>query len=298
MLNEKYRPKTFNEIVGQKITVEILENIVKSKDIRPMLFIGNSGVGKTTLARIFAKELKSELIELDASTNGGVENIRSIIQDAKLKSVTSDLKIFLIDECHCLSSSAWSSFLLELEDNKPHVSYIFLTTEVHKIPETILSRLVTFQLHQLTTVQIENQLKKIVELEQIQISEKGVHYLAYVCKGNIRLAINYLEKVKSLNRFITENDLLELLQIRDSQFILNFLSTTPQDQYTILEQLENDGYDLRFFINQCLSLTIRQSMKQSYNPIIDTLLQIKQAIKEDDFKKETIVGYLWGYYAN
>lgn len=294
MLNEKYRPKSFDDVLGQSVTIEILKNVIKNEDFRPFLFIGNSGVGKTTVAKIFCKEINAEIFELDAATNGGVKDVQNIIQESKLQSLTSKYKIFMIDECHCLSNAAWSSFLLELEMKKKNVLYIFLTTEVHKIPETILSRLVTFQFHNISPQMIFDYLKEIAKKENILVEEASLAYIARVVKGNVRLALNYLEKCKLLDKKLTLEDVLELIKVKDAAYLEKFVySKDIFFQIKCLDELILEGYDLEEFVGQCLNFLIRDNLTKNYTPLIDVYLNLKNEIKDEQFSKEIIVGRLW-----
>lgn len=294
MLNTKYRPKEFKDVLGQKTTIEILENIIKNEDFRPLLFIGNSGVGKTTVAKIFASKIDAEVYELDAATNGGVNDVKNIIQESKLQSLTSKYKVFLIDECHCLSNAAWSSFLLELEMEKKNVLYIFLTTEANKVPETILSRLVTFQFHNLSAKVILEFLKEVAIKENIQIDEESLIYLSVMARGNTRLALNYLEKCQMLNRPLVLADALEIIKVKGNKYILDFIKGDVHYKLKCVESLLEEGYDLEMFIGQCLNLLIKQSLKENkFNPLIDTYLNLKAELKGEQYQKEIIIGRLW-----
>lgn len=294
MLNEKYRPKVFEDVIGQEVSIEILKNIIKTQEFRPLLFIGNSGVGKTTVARIFCNQLNAEIIELDASTNGGVEDIRKIIQDSRLQSLTNKYKVFLIDECHCLSSSAWSSFLLELEYKKKNVLYIFLTTETHRIPETIMSRLVSLNFHSISSSLLYKNLLTVSRKESIDVDRRALEYISVVSKGNVRQSLSYLEKCQLLGRALTLNDVLNVIKIKDSKFIKEFLNSDTKKQVEHIQHLLEQGYDLEDFIGSCLNYVIKMSLKEDrYSGLIDVLVNLKSEIRDEVFAKEIIIARLW-----
>ena len=147
-LATKYRPTTFDDVVGQDSTKIILQQQLETGEFKnAYLFVGSAGTGKTTCARIFADEINKHEgtpIELDAASNNGVDDVRNIIQQAKTKSLDSEYKVFIIDECHSLSNTAWQAFLKLIEEPPAKSIFIFCTTNPEKIPKTILSRVQRF----------------------------------------------------------------------------------------------------------------------------------------------------------
>ena len=156
MLAQKYRPQSFDEVIGQDVTVRILQNQIKDKNYsHSMLFTGNAGCGKTTCARIFANQIDGEIHELDCASHNGVADIKEIIDKARVKSLVHEYKVFILDECHTLSSAAWPALLITLEENLPHTIFIFCTTDVQKIPSTIISRVQRFNFLPISETLIE-----------------------------------------------------------------------------------------------------------------------------------------------
>ena len=138
MLATKYRPNTFSEVVGQQAVIKILQRQIELDKISQCyLFCGASGCGKTTLARIFAKELNGSfngLVEMDAASNNGVDNVRSIVEDAKQRSISSKYKVFIIDECQSITTQGWQAFLKCIEEPPKFTIFIFCTTDPQKVP--------------------------------------------------------------------------------------------------------------------------------------------------------------------
>ena len=165
----KYRPQSFDDVTEQESTKIILTQQLESGEIQhAYLFVGGAGTGKTTCARIFANEInqhKGQPIELDAASNSGVDDVRNIIQQAKLKSLDSEYKVFIIDECHALSNTAWQAFLKLLEEPPAKSIFIFCTTNPEKIPKTILSRVQRFDFKRISQQGIVNRLRYIIEQE-------------------------------------------------------------------------------------------------------------------------------------
>ena len=165
----KYRPKTWNEVSEQSSTKIILQQQLESGEVKnAYLFCGPAGCGKTTCARIFANDInkgEGNPIELDAASNNGVDDVRNIIQQAKTKSINSEYKIFIIDECHALSNSAWQAMLKIIEEPPAKSIFIFCTTDPQKIPKTILSRVQRYDFQRISQEGIVKRLEKILELE-------------------------------------------------------------------------------------------------------------------------------------
>lgn len=165
----KYRPKEWSDVVEQDSTKAILQQQLESNSIKnAYLFVGGAGTGKTTCARIFADEINNHEgtpIELDAASNSGVDDVRNIIQQAKLKSLDSEYKVFIIDECHSLSNTAWQAFLKLIEEPPAKSIFIFCTTNPEKIPKTILSRVQRYDFKRISQKGIIDRLKQILDKE-------------------------------------------------------------------------------------------------------------------------------------
>ena len=172
----KYRPKTWADVTEQSSVRTILEQQIASGNIcHSLLFIGSSGCGKTTCARIYANEVnqgKGTPIELDAASNNGVDDVRRIIEQAQTKSLDSEYKTFIIDECHSLSSQGWQAFLKLIEEPPAKSIFIFCTTERNKIPKTILSRVQEFQFKRISNTGIEKRLEYVLQQENFVLDKE------------------------------------------------------------------------------------------------------------------------------
>ena len=165
----KYRPKTFGDVTEQTEVKLILQQQLESETVKnAYLFVGGAGTGKTTCARIFANEInkgKGNPIEMDAASNSGVDDVRNIIQQAKSKSLNSEYKVFIIDECHAISNTGWQAFLKLIEEPPAKSIFIFCTTDPQKIPKTILSRVQRYDFKRISQSGIVNRLAYILEQE-------------------------------------------------------------------------------------------------------------------------------------
>lgn len=200
-LSIKYRPRTFDDVVGQSGVVDVLSRQVQQEVVRnAYLLSGPSGCGKTTLARILAKALNGESytpIEIDAASNSGVENVRGIIKDANERSLSGEYKVYILDEVHALSNTAWQAFLKCLEEPPYYTIFIFCTTDPQKIPDTIINRVQVFNLNRIKVVDIEKRLKYICDREHFTNYEETISYIARKASGSLRQAISLLDKCAS-----------------------------------------------------------------------------------------------------
>lgn len=262
-LATKYRPKTFDEVVAQDSIKTILGNQLKTGTFKnAYLFTGSAGTGKTTTARIFANELNNHMgnpIEIDGASNNGVDNVRTIIEDAKRKSLDSEYKVYIIDECHMISTAGWNAMLKLIEEPPKGTVFIFCTTDPQKIPNTILSRVQRYDFTKIPTFEIADRLKYILKCEKIDIvTDEIVDYIARLANGGMRNAITMLDKVLSSNDYSMANTIKLLGKVEyDVMFnLIDKLDYKNLEFVEIIETLEQDGKDLKQFISQFSNLVI------------------------------------------
>lgn len=254
-----YRPSKFEDVVGQGSTVQILKNQLVNKDIKQAyLFKGASGCGKTTCARIFANELneyKGKPIELNAADTNGVDDIRVIIDDCRLKPIDSKYKIYIIDEVHMLSKGAFNALLKVLEEPPKHVIFILCTTDPQKIPKTVLSRLQKFEFKRMSVEDTINRLQYILREEGYKKADvNALHYIARLAEGGMRDAITLLDTVLSYTDVITLDSISKCLG--DTQYkLLNDIVEGILDQdipkcINAIETMHSDGRDLRLVVKE------------------------------------------------
>lgn len=253
----KYRPQHFEDVVCQDNVKKVLSNQLQTGEIKQAyLFCGSSGTGKTTSARIFASDVnggKGKPIEIDGASNNGVDNIRSIIDDCRMKSLDSKYKVYIIDEVHMLSIGAFNALLKVLEEPPKGVIFILCTTDPHKIPATILSRLQRFDFKRIPQFDIVNRLKYILQQEgNITYDIEALEYIAKLADGGMRDAIMKLDTVIGYTTNITLQAVLDCLGITNYEHLVaivqGIINKQPNEPIQIIDKIYRDGKDLKLFV--------------------------------------------------
>ena len=198
-LYRKYRPKNFKDVFGQDNIVKILESSIETNKVsHAYLFVGSRGTGKTTVARIFANDIGvsvNDLYEIDAASNRGIEDIKLLREGARVSPFDSKYKVYIIDEVHMLSKDAWGALLKILEEPPKHVIFILATTELHKVPETIISRCQVFTFKKPNEKILKNVLEDVAKKEGFELDAGSAELLAVLADGSFRDALGELQKV-------------------------------------------------------------------------------------------------------
>ena len=295
----KYRPKSFDDVVEQQAIKDILTDQIKTGTFQhSYLFCGPAGCGKTTAARIFANDInggKGNPIEVDAASNNGVDNVREIIDGARRKSLDSDYKVYIIDECHMLSTGAWNAMLKLLEEPPKTTVFIMCTTDPQKIPATILSRVQRYNFSKISLTNIVNRLKFIIDAEADELytyTEAAVQYIAKLADGGMRDAITMMDKCLSLSSDLTIESVVQALGTVDynTHFDLLFkLETGVKDSAVkLIEDVYNSGKDLKQFIKQFQYFVLDVCKYKMFNDFkyvsIPALEEYKGKLEDEDLE--------------
>ena len=276
----KYRPLSFDAVVGQQALTTTLKNAVKSgKLAHAYLFCGPRGVGKTTCARIFAKAINCEhptadgeacnecesckafsegrsynIFELDAASNNSVENIKALMDQTRIPPQVGRYKVFIIDEVHMLSTAAFNAFLKTLEEPPAHVIFILATTEKHKILPTILSRCQIYDFERMTVPNIIDHLKRVAEKENIQYEEEALSVIAEKADGGMRDALSIFDQAASFSQGnITYQKVIEDLNVLDTENYFNIVDLALENKVNeimvLLNTVINKGFDGGHLVN-------------------------------------------------
>ena len=265
----KYRPKTFDDLTEQGSVKQILTYQAESgTNKNAYLFTGPAGCGKTTSARIYGTMLNDgikNLIELDAASNNGVDDIRKIIEQSKFQDLSCKYKIYIIDECHMLSQGAWNAFLKLLEETPAKTVFILCTTDAQKIPKTILSRVQRFDFKKISYEGILKRLSYILQQEKKDIpelnwTEEALEYIARLSEGGMRDSITLLDKCISFDTNIILENVTKALDITDMSVMHELtkalFANNLNDVITITEKIYQDGNDIKIFCKQYLTYIV------------------------------------------
>lgn len=316
-LYRKFRPQEFEDVKGQEHIVTTLKNQIKANRIsHAYLFCGTRGTGKTTIAKIFARAVNCEqplegspcgvcasckaiqegasmnVIEIDAASNNGVDNIREIREEVAYSPTQGKYKVYIIDEVHMLSIGAFNALLKTLEEPPSYVIFILATTEAHKIPITILSRCQRYDFRRITVDTIAGRLTELVEAEQVEAEEKAIRYIARAGDGSLRDAISLLDRCIAfyLGQTLTYDNVLEVLGAVDtevfSQMLRKILGKDIPGLMTSLEELITQGRepgqfvtDFTWYLRNLLLLKSSEDMEDVLDISSENLVLLKEEAK-------------------
>ncbi len=303
-LYTKYRPSNFDEVIGQKVAKDILINsISKNKINHAYLFFGIRGTGKTTLARIFAKSINCEnkngynpcneceicrtinngsafdIIEIDAASNNGVDEIRLIKENTSFLTTSTKYKVYIIDEVHMLTKAAFNALLKTLEEPPLNTIFLLATTEIQKIPLTVLSRTIIINLEVISDKNIKKGLKVVLEGEKIEYDDHAIDYIVMISGGSLRDAISSLETVLLYNNELSVDNVILALGLISKSKVSNLLLNNIDE---LINEIDNSDKD-PFKISQLIMEVCIDFIKEGNNKYIDFLnkiIRISNTIKD------------------
>ena len=327
-LYRKFRPQEFEDVKGQDHIVTTLKNQIKADRIgHAYLFCGTRGTGKTTVAKIFAKAVNCEhpvdgspcgecaickaiadgssmnVIEIDAASNNGVDNIRQIREEVTYRPTEGKFKVYIIDEVHMLSSGAFNALLKTLEEPPAYVIFILATTEAHKIPITILSRCQRYDFHRISIDTIAGRLMDLMQEEQVDVEERAIRYVAKAGDGSMRDALSLLDQCIAfhLGETLTYENVLEVLGAVDTEIFSRLLRQIINKDITgaigTLDALVDEGREMGQMVNDFTWYLRNLLLLQSSDDMEDVLDMSREhlmALKEeaDMVKPEVLMRYI------
>ena len=337
-LYRKYRASTLNDVIGQDVVIQILKNaLLNNKVCHAYMFSGPRGIGKTSIAKLLAKAVNCtnledgdacgkcencvsinegscpDIIEIDAASNNGVDEIREIKNKVNLVPNQLKYKVYIIDEVHMLSIGAFNALLKTLEEPPEHVIFILATTDLHKVPTTIISRCQCFEFHRISNVNIVNRLKYICEAENIRIEDNVLEMIANLSDGGLRDAVGMLDKLNAYsNSSITIDDFEKVNGIVSKEQKIQFLNyiqaSDISNTINFLDSIYDNGKDFVLFVQDLLYLCkdliinyyINNDSQYDSNFLISFSILLNDLLKEIKFSSDikTIVEIYFLNYMN
>lgn len=294
-LYRKYRPTKLSEVIGQERVTKPLENSLKTGNIsHAYLFTGPRGCGKTSVARILAHEVNgfdykiednyTDIIEIDAASNTGVDNIRDLIEKTIIAPTEGKYKVYIIDEVHMLSKSAFNALLKTLEEPPKHVIFIMATTDAYKVPITITSRSQVYNFQLATPDVMLNHLKTIAKKEKININDDALEQIVIRGGGSFRDSISLLDQISTLSdKDITKEDVLSALGIPDEQIINQLLEAYENGDFSTITDILHTTLDSGLkaeILAENIIRNIISNPKPKFLPLLQRLPEVKDSFPE------------------
>ncbi len=263
-LYRKYRPKNFSEVLGQDHIIDVLKNEIRNKNFsHAYLFSGSRGTGKTTVARILAREVgvnDEDIYEIDAASNRGIDDVRSIREAVNVLPYSSKYKVYIVDEVHMLTRDAWNAFLKTLEEPPAHVIFILATTEIHKLPDTVVSRCEVFKFRKPRQHLLTSTIMQVARTEKIEIEKSSASLIATLADGSFRDALSILQKAihTSSDNKISHEEVERVLGAPPESLVVRIVQSiannNPNEGLEAIKKASEQNADMQIFLAMILRL--------------------------------------------
>ncbi len=316
-LYRKYRPKSWEEVVGQDHIVSVLESSVESKKVsHAYLFVGSRGTGKTSLARIFALSIgvsANDMYEIDAASNRGIEDIKELREGVRVLPFDSKYKVYIIDEVHMLSKDAWGALLKTLEEPPKHVIFILATTELQKVPDTIISRCQVFNFKKPTDAVLKKHLADVAKKEGVELDPGSAELLALLGDGSFRDALGSLQKVLNFSKSkkIKKEDVEKITGAPKGALVNDYISAIAEKNVEkgimAVKKASEENLDMKLFFKLIIE-KFRVAIILRYAPNLEKEMAgelgesdlefLKAVVKEDKegmMRSNALIVLLQGY---
>jgi len=298
-LYRKYRPSAFNEVLGQDHIVKILESSIEhAKIAHAYLFVGSRGTGKTSVARIFADKIgvsKNDIYEIDAASNRGIDDIKELRDGVNVLPFDSKYKIYIIDEVHMLSKDAWGALLKTLEEPPRHVIFILATTELHKVPETIISRCQVFTFRKASDVVSKNMILEVAQKEGFELDPSSAELLAILGDGSYRDALGYLQKVLNFTKGkkVKLEEVEKITGAPKTTLVNDFIESITlgdlENGFKTIKKATAENLDMKLFLKLIIQ-KVRMAIILCYAPKLETQMQNDLRESDIEFLKKILKG--------
>ena len=296
-LYRKYRPKNFDEVLGQDHITKILESSVENNKVsHAYLFVGSRGTGKTSVARIFAKEIgtsENDLYEIDAASNRGIEDIKTLRDGARTLPFDSKYKVYIIDEVHMLSKDAWGALLKTLEEPPKHVIFILATTEFHKVPDTVISRCQVFTFKKASDASSKNMILELARKEGFELDKSSAELIALLGDGSYRDAQGVLQKVLNFSK----NKKVKIEEVEKitgspktklvNDFILAIIENEIEKGIDTVRKASEENLDMKLFLKLIIQ-KFRVAIILKYAPKLENEMANDLSETDSEFLKSLV----------